>query len=115
MLAIAACTSSTHTHAGPPPRAVVGAPIAIHDASVSVASHGGSLAEAADAASSTDAPAPSAACPAQMAAIPGGTYKLKLTAAWFGKAEVTLAPYCLDRTQVTVSAYGGVRDRGGVH
>ncbi|MBL8715796.1 MAG: SUMF1/EgtB/PvdO family nonheme iron enzyme [Myxococcales bacterium] len=39
-------------------------------------------------------------CPRGMAAIPGGTYKPSTE-----PKEVTLAPFCMDRTEVTVAAY----------
>ena len=57
-----------------------------------------------------DAQAPSAApaspsCPAEMAAIPGGTYTMGDRGDGTPRARATVAPYCMDRTEVTVTAY----------
>lgn len=49
--------------------------------------------------------APGSDCPAGMVQIPGGTFSMGST----DEApvhQVTLSPYCMDRTEVTVGAYG---------
>jgi formylglycine-generating enzyme required for sulfatase activity len=45
------------------------------------------------------APAPNDGCPAGMALVPGGRFRL-------GSRDVTLGDYCMDLTEVTAEAYG---------
>ncbi|HRG98198.1 MAG TPA: SUMF1/EgtB/PvdO family nonheme iron enzyme [Polyangiaceae bacterium] len=49
--------------------------------------------------------APPPACPAGMAPVPGGTYG-------HGRHAVTVGPFCMDKTEVTASAYSACVDAG---
>jgi formylglycine-generating enzyme required for sulfatase activity len=56
------------------------------------------------------APAPAGACPAEMVYVPGGTFRMGSAPGQGAdderpEREVTLSPYCIDRTEVTVAAY----------
>jgi sulfatase modifying factor 1 len=62
------------------------------------------------------APVATGVCPTGMAGVPGGTFWMGSTDGDADEApvhQVTVSTYCLDRTEVTVSAYGECVSAGG--
>jgi formylglycine-generating enzyme required for sulfatase activity len=52
-------------------------------------------------------PSPAPRCPADMASIPGGRVEIEET-----RRTTTVAPFCLDKTEVTVAAYAACVRKG---
>lgn len=79
---------------------------AVFRLAMALATTGGAALPGGQAEAKGGAPAPAAgSCPAGMISIPGGSFQMGSKSDAPPVHPVTLAPYCMDRTEVTVKAY----------